>query len=371
MRIIKTVFKIFVISVILVAIIIAGIALYMKFYGKSLLENALSNMLGSKVKFESVSLNLDKYTVNFRDFSILSEINFDENILNAEKCTLILNKERFEKEKKIAFEDIVIKKGVLNIERNKEGIFNISYNSPRKIDDRGAIAYAATPADSGGLYNFAQNVRKLTIKDSVINFKDYYVPQGPFTITCDNFNLDFTSGQESGSSSDPIPVKYTLSFRIPNTRYRDGEFLLSAGMDVYKHQVDTKMAVETKYIDLMQFLPYFESYTPFSFNTGLFSSSTNFRMHNNMIDSTTTMVFHKLNLIIDPGMENAKFLETSANRLVPYLMSGKGEIIFDFIIKGPVDNPRIGLGPRLKFAIGLVVIEELGNFIQQLQKLQK
>ena len=371
MRIIKTLFKIFVISVILVAIIIAGIVLYMKFYGKSLLENALSNMLGSKVKFESVSLNLDKYTVNFRGFSILSEIDFDENILNAEKCTLILNKERFEKEKKIAFEDIVIKKGVLNIERNKEGIFNISYNRPRRIDDRGAIAYADAPVDSGGLYNFAENVRKLTIEDSVINFKDYYVPQGPFAITCDNFNLDFTSGQESGSPSGSIPVKHTLSFRIPNTRYRDGKFFLSAGMTVYKHLVDMEMTVETKYIDLMQFLPYFENYTPFSFNNGLFSSSTNFRMHNNMIDSTTTMVFHELNLIIDPGMKNAKFLETSVNRLAPYLMSGRGEIIFDFVIKGPADNPQIGLGPRVKFAIGLVVIEELSNFIQQLQKLQK
>ena len=90
-----------------------------------------------------------------------------------------------------------------------------------------------------------------------------------------------------------------------------------------------------------------------------------------MIDSPTTTVFHKLKLTIDPGMENAKFLETTANKLVRYLTSGKGEVAFDFVIKGPVDNPQAGLGPKVKFAMGMVVLEELGNIIQQLQKLGK
>ena len=43
---------------------------------------------------------------------------------------------------------------------------------------------------------------------------------------------------------------------------------------------------------------------------------------------------------------------------------------FDFVIKGDANNPEIGMGPQVKFAIGRVAIEELGNFLQQLQKMQ-
>ncbi len=82
------------------------------------------------------------------------------------------------------------------------------------------------------------------------------------------------------------------------------------------------------------------------------------------------MVFHKLNIAVDPSKENAQFLEASVNRLVPYLMSGAGEINFDFVIKGSAYNPEIGLGPQVKFAIGRVAIEELSNFIQQIQNIK-
>jgi len=123
--------------------------------------------------------------------------------------------------------------------------------------------------------------------------------------------------------------------------------------------------LDTSNVDLMQFLPYFESYTPFSFREGLFSSHTTFEMHNNMISSPTTMVFHKLSLLVGPGMENAQFFTTSVNKLVPYLTSGSGEIVFDFIINGPVQSPQANLGPRVKQAVGMAAMEELGRMLQQ------
>lgn len=367
MKIFKTLLKVFLILALVVGIAMGGIALYMKYYGKDILEDVLSNMLGSRVKFEGVSLNMDEYGLSFGDFSILSEIGFDENVFDAEKFTLRLNKERFNREKTVLVEEVFVKKGVLNIVRNRTGAFNVSFKGPGEPYCFGRAAYAAETG--GGLYDFAKNVKKVTVRDSVINFKDYYVPRGPFVITCDKLDLEINSLGPAGHT-DSIPMKCSINFDIPtNRRYGSSKFLLSADIAARRYGADIDASVETKYIDLMQFLPYFESYTPFSFNDGVFSSTTSFKVQDGFVDSLTTMVFHRLKLLIDPGMENSRFLEASVNKLAPYLSSGS-DVVFDFVIKGPVGKPRIGLGPRAKFAVGLVVIEEVGNFIEQLQKLK-
>ena len=367
MKIIKILFKIFIISAIITAIVTAGIALYMKLYGKSVLQDTLSKLIGSDIKYESLSLNLKEYKVNFKGFTILDKINFDKDILNAERVALVLNKEKFNKEKKIAIEEIIIKKGVLNIERNRKGIFNLSYNTPKKTIGIGAVAYADTPQKSEKLYNFAKTIKKVTIENSIINFKDYFISREPFAIICNNVNLDVKCGQKPDPQTGSISTVIALDFKIQNRDYENSEVFFNANMAVYKNKVDMDTALQTEYIDLVRFLPYFEKYTPFSFTYGLFSSYTNFEIHNNIIRSLTTMTFHRLRLRVDRGKENTQFLEASVDRLVPYLTSGSGKIIFDFVMEGPVDNPHLGIGPRVKNAIGMVAIEELGKILQQMQ----
>ena len=87
-----------------------------------------------------------------------------------------------------------------------------------------------------------------------------------------------------------------------------------------------------------------------------------------MLNSLTMMVFHKLKLETDPEKKNTEFLQVAVNKLEPYLTSGNGEIIFDFIIKGPVEKPSVSIGPKVKIAIGMAVMEEV---IKQLQRMQK
>ncbi len=372
MKMIKIMVKIVLVCILSITIIIAGIALYMKFYGKGIIEGALSNMLGAKIRFDNISLNLDEYIVNFKGFSIPSEIGFeDRSIFNAESFGLVLNREKFEKEKKVAFDHIFIIKGELNIERNKKGYFNIShYKEPEGPGYTRGVCYAAPAAGGINLYRIAKDVKRLDIEDSVINFKDYYLPQGAFSIRCDNFNVTFDARPQEEDIYNAIPIKLTVNFNIPG-RHRRGEFTLDADIYALKNKADMDMKIFTIDTDLMQFAPYFNSFTPFSFQEGVFNSQTDLSVRENAIDSLTTMVFRRLRLFVDPGMENARFLETSVNKLVPYLMSERGEIVFDFVIKGPLDEPQIGLGPHVKFAIGMAVVEEVGNILQQFQKLRR
>ncbi len=96
-RIIRISLIAFAIIAVLIAIIIGGGALYMHFFGEDALQKTLSNMLGAQVKFEGMFLDKENFAVDFKGFSVLSKINLDESIFNAEKFTLHLNKEKFEK----------------------------------------------------------------------------------------------------------------------------------------------------------------------------------------------------------------------------------------------------------------------------------
>jgi len=374
MKFFKVLFKIFIICTLLTAIITASMALYIKFYGKDLLKDVLSNLLKTRVEFENITISPERYTINFKGFRLPDEIDFGGgNVFNAETFSLALNEERFRKDGKVVLDKIIIKKGILNIIRNRKGEFNISryYNIDYETDYNSGIAYADEQSlkGAGKLYDFAKSVKALYIQDSIIVFKDYLVPRGPFSIKCDNFNVTITSKPEDDPRYNAIPLKCQIDFEIPTGNKR-GRFALDAEMSVLRKRVDVDMQIQATQIDLMKFLPYFNSYTPFSFSEGVFSSKTDLSVKDNMIDSLTTMVFHKLKLVTDPGKENTRFLETSVNKLAPYLMSNRGEIIFDFVIKGSLAKPRIGLGPRAKFAIGLVVIEELGNLFEQIQKIR-
>jgi len=363
--------RVIIVILLLLAVILSAIFLYFKFYGKNILENALSGMLGIKVKFEGVSLNLDDYTINFKGVSLPEKIDFgNKAMFSAEKFIVILDKEKFDKDREVTFDQIVIEKGKLHIERNKAGVLNVSYNDKGKPRYENGAAYADAPEPKPiAFYNFAKGIKKLTIKESVVEFKDDYIYEVPFTITANNFNLSITSERKLGPSGS-IPVECVASFRIPSERYnRNGEFFLRANMAVYKYMMDAEMRVETRSIDIMRFFPYFEKHTPFSFQEGLFSSKTDLRMHSNRIASLTTMEFHRLKLAIDPGAQNAEFLNTTANKLIPYLTSSSGSVIFDFVINGPVDNPRASIGPKVKEAMGMVAMEELTRTLQGLQGL--
>lgn len=371
---IRSVLKIFLVGLLLVVIVVAGISIYMKFYGNKLIEKQLSQILGTKMKFEGISLDLKKYSINFTGFSIPSEMGFEaRTVFNAERFVLALDKEKFEKERKLVINEAIIEKGTFNIERNKQGVFNVSclpaYQEPAAGP---GVAYAAETAENAPIpfYNFAKSVKRILIKKSTINFRDHYIFKDPLAVTCTNFYTDIRMNPEEEASRGAIPMKYEVSFDIPR-RGATGQFFLRGEAAIHQDRVDTEAFMDTKYIDVMQFLPYFRKATPFYFYEGEFNSTTTIAIHNRVVKSTTTMLFYRLRLEADPEKRNASFLQVSVNKLVPYLTSGKGEIIFDFEINGPLEHPEVGLGPNVKMAIGAVVVDEFGKILQQLQKMNK
>lgn len=370
MKILKMLFKLFVFSSLLMAVIIGSIAVYMKLYGDAHIKKALSELAGARVEFKSAAINLNKQEASFRGFSVASQIGFDKDIFNADTFTIILNKEKLEKEKKVVFDRVYVKGAKLNIIRDGKGTLNLvrpNVNTARlkePLFSLESIAHAAETPSKNALYDILKSLRNIRIEDSSITFEDHFRMNKPYTIWFDRFSSDISSND---TGSGYLSTAMTASLRLPQKSGGDGWFGMKAGMAVYPDKTNIEFSAETGNINPMIFMPYFQRNTPFSFEGGRFGSRTDFRMHDGNIDSLTTMHFSDLRLLINAHDQNAQFLQVSISRLTPYLRSGNN-IVFDFVVKGDARNPQFGIGPKVKFAIGMVVMEEMSKAIQQMQR---
>lgn len=351
------------------ALVIGALALYMKVHGASYIKTALSELTGAQVDFKSIAINVDKQAASFKGFSVLSQVGFDKNIFDADIFTVTFNKEMLQSQKKLVFDSVYIKGANLNIIRNSRGKFNIAIpeidtawlSEPVYVFE--SLAYAVSQESNNPLYDILKTIKNIRVEKSIVTFEDYYRMSKPYKLWCDNLFIDISS---SMTGSGYISTSLKTSFRFPQRQYGDGWFALKGGLAVYPKNTNMESNVQTSNIDLRLFQPYFSRNTPFYFNSGRFSSNTDFRMHGGQIDSLTTMYVDNLNLRINPHAPNAAFLNVSINRLAPYLRSGPG-IVFDFVIKGSANRPKFGVGPKVKLAISMVVMEEVGKAIAQMQ----
>ena len=370
MKILKIILKLFIFASILTAIVIGSIAGYMRLYGNAHIKKALSELAGAQVEFKSIAINLDKQAATFKGFSIASQVGFDKNIFDADIFTFILNKEKLESQRQLAFDRIYIKGAKLNIIRDSRGVLNLAL--PRMKTARlneplfslESIAHAAEAQSTNAFYDLLKSVKNIRIEDSTVTFEDSFRMAKPYKIWCDKLFAEISSND---TAAGYLATTLTTSLRLPQRQGGDGWFSMKASMAVYPANTNMELVAETGNVDPRIFLPYFQRNTPFSFTRGRFSSRTDLRLHGGALDSLTTMYFNNLGLLINQYAPNAQFLQVSINRLAPYLSSG-GNIVFDFVMKGDIRNPQFGVGPRVKTAIGMVVMEEVGKAIQQMSR---
>lgn len=372
MRFLKIVFKIFIVSAILAAVSIGSIAVYMRFYGAAHMKKALSELVGAQVEFKSVALNLNKAAASFRGITIANQLGFEKNVFNADTLTVGLNKEKLEKERKAVFDSIFLKGAKLYVIRNPAGVLNISLpnvktamlNEP--LLSLESVAHAEEAGSKNPFYDLLKNIRNIRIEDSSIAFEDHFKMTKPYTIWCDKISAEIISRE---TNTGYLATTLVGNLILPQMQGGNGWAGVKASMAVYPDVTNIELTAETRNIDLSIFLPYFQRNTPFYFRSGRFSSRTDFRMHGGSIDSLTTMNIYNMNLKINPYDPNAQFLHVSINRLAPYLMSGNN-IVFDFVMKGDIRNPQFGVGPKVKYAIGMVAMEEVAKVIGQIQSMR-
>lgn len=352
---IKFILRFLLISSLVVAIVIGGAGLYMKFHGKTLVESALSSMVGLEVKYKSAAIDIDKGSLSLKGVTVADRMAPGHHFLKIEKLDLAINKNRFIKEKIIVVERARLDGAALALERAKNGSFNI------RLDRRKGPGSGNSPFDILGRF------KEITIVNSKVMFTDYRIARKAAVSVFYDLNAQFRA---AGTGGDVIRANCSAQALIPSGRYSSGTLAVRAGMAIYKDKVNLDAQIDAHSVDITFLCPYINKYTPFIFRSGLFSSASDIRLYNNSIYSPTTVIFHAIDMSVKPYAPNALFLNAGLDKLVPYLESRRGDLIFDFYLQGTPGNIKPGVGPRVSAAIGMATQAEMMKILQQLQRLQ-
>jgi len=122
---------------------------------------------------------------------------------------------------------------------------------------------------------------------------------------------------------------------------------------------------EVSNLDIISFEPYYDRHSPLIFVKGKFSGSLIFDFDNGNIGSTNEIHLSDFRFYIKQGYETAQFWGTTVPDLVRYFSSPSGDIVFDFKIKGDMDNPKFYLGPISKQALTSMAIDKISSAIQK------
>lgn len=354
----------------IVFIFLTSFLFCLKLYGKTILENALTNLLDIKIQFNDLQIDIKNYSGQITGINISPKNNPDKPLFYIDRFYMRLDKDSLLQKKDFVVEEIIIDKAIINITRDETNQISILKIKP--IDNLKKPQEIVTVNNSKPTVNkptdyceYISKIKKVSFTNSIVTFTDNFVANGPVYVKADEVNLEFNVGPKEELS---IPINLNLTLNIPQ------DYLPAAGVGVslkgkvYPNNINYDINIETKGFNIIPFNPYFKAYAPFYFVSGVFNSSTQFYNIAQNINALTTMVFEELNLVIKPGMEGNQFLETSINKLAPYLQSGSGGLIFDFVIAGTFSHPQFGIGPQVQTALGLAVMNEVNNFIRYIPR---
>ncbi|MBF0216616.1 MAG: hypothetical protein HQL30_06440 [Candidatus Omnitrophica bacterium] len=369
MGLIVRVVKLLMVTAVIASVVTAGVFAYFSTYGKGLIEKTLSGVLGSAFEFRTVSLDISSCSVSFKGVTFENVIGLEPKVFNAEKFTVKLNSAAFEKEKKIVLDEIFIDGASMNIERGPDGKIGLMYPVPRK-DGTGETGKNPKFGSEPGLHDMLESVRKITVRNSVVRFWDNMFRGGSFLVMCDNVSMDITVDTEKGRENGYVDEQLSSSFDITNMPNAPGQVRLGAGLKVYRPFIEASVSISAGNVDIKAIKPYLDLYTPFIFTQGVFDADLRADLSRTDVNSLTTIYFHSVNVAVNPAKRDTEFLEASVAKIVPYLTSNQGGIVFDFIVSGPVKAPAVTMGPKLKEAAGMVVMGEVGRYIQNMQNIK-
>ena len=83
--------------------------------------------------------------------------------------------------------------------------------------------------------------------------------------------------------------------------------------------------------------------------------------------STNTIRIRGLRFTEKEGGFASGFWDTSVSDVIKYLQTSSGEVVFDFKIKGTMQNPRFFPGPYVQQAIQRMAVDKISQMIQKSQ----
>ncbi len=121
-------------------------------------------------------------------------------------------------------------------------------------------------------------------------------------------------------------------------------------------------------IDITRFKPYYDQYLPIDIINARASGKFVINFDNGNIGSSNTVKLRDLKFIVKKDTSSSRYWEGAFNEILKYLTSAHGETIFDFKIKGSMENPAFYPGPYVKTAIQNMMVDKISQAVKSIQK---
>jgi hypothetical protein len=266
--------------------------------------------------------------------------------------------------------DPIFTKPLINIERQRDGRVNLvelgkitDPSSKKRAADAGAKNETAPskPEPSRKTSDAIKLPDTFNIKEGSIIFTDRMPYSRPHVITFYNVNAKLILKLDSSYSS-VIDMASTGEGDLDNDKTQKIRWNISLKPAAPKLTMSNRFEVSN--INMLVLEPYYDTYSPFKFQSGYVSGTLIFDFDNGNIGSTNEIHMNKVKFSVKEGYENAEFWQTTVQDLTKYFTSF-GEIVFDFKIKGDMNNPQFYLGPISKQALTMMAIDKVSAIIQE------
>ena len=203
------------------------------------------------------------------------------------------------------------------------------------------------------------------IPGEVINgkvfFTDNMVVKGPFFGSLEDINSDV-----GFVLSDDYEITY---FDAEGQGFVNGDVSQrvkwNISSDLALEMVSMSNRIEPENVDIMIFKPYYDQFSPVNIKKGRVSGTVIFDLNGRNIGSDNTLRFKDLEFTERETTYASEFWDTSITDVVKYLELSSGETVFDFKIKGSIDNPRFYPGPNVSRAIRNMAVDKIGEMIKR------
>ncbi len=205
-----------------------------------------------------------------------------------------------------------------------------------------------------------------SIERGSLFFIDSLPYQKPYEII-----IDSVKGDVSISFNDNYTEIISLAFVLDGILNGNANEKIkwTASLDPKAPKLTMSNRFEVSNLNILTFAPYYDAYSPVVFNKGVFSGDLVFDFDDGNIGSTNDIRFSDISIYVKENTEGKQFFETSVPDLIRYFTTTSGDIVFDFRIKGDINNPRFYLGPISKRALTSMAIDKISNYaINQISK---
>jgi len=261
--------------------------------------------------------------------------------------------------------DPVLKDMVIHIERLHDGRVNLSEMGSviGKVETGASQKPESKKSSNPKMADFIKLPQDFTIRNGKMVFLDRFFVRGYHMITLANMEAGL-SLKMNDTYSQILDVSSAGEGNINGYRDQFVKWTIDFNPNTPRLTMSSRFDVST--VDLITFEPYYDKFSPFEFAKCRVSGVLIFNFDNGSIGSTDELHLSDLIFSVKPSYENLAMFETNVKDLTKYFTSFTGEVIFDFKIKGDMTNPKFFLGPISKQALAAMVMDKVGEALQQM-----